>query len=72
MCVNESLIVLSYLIVFKELYPLFAEYKNTIIVDICLPLIATTQEDLKQFQGDPQGFLSLTLSIRDENVIWKR
>lgn len=53
---------------FPELYTFFADYKNTMIVDICLPLIASTKHDLQMFKDDPQSFVNETADLVDDEV----
>jgi len=65
-CVLECLNVLTRLVKFPELYTFFSSYKNAVIVDICLPLIASTKYDLEKFKDDPQGFVNLTAELIDE------
>lgn len=64
----ECLNVLTRLVAFPELYTFFSSYKNTMIVDICLPLIASTKYDLQMFKEDPQGFVNLTADLVDDEV----
>lgn len=50
------------------LYTLFSNYKQMIMMYICLPLIASTKEELMLFQTDPQGFVSLTTNVEEDQV----
>jgi len=65
-CALNCLNVLTRLVRFPELYTFFSSYKNAIIVDICLPLIASTKYDLEKFKDDPQGFVNLTAELVDD------
>lgn len=63
--------ILANLTAFQELYTPFSDYKNMIIMDICLPLIASTKKDIAMFSDDPQNFVNITSNLEEDQVICK-
>ncbi|KRX04002.1 Armadillo-type fold [Pseudocohnilembus persalinus] len=52
----------------QDFYHLFAENKNTLLLNVILPLMRTTPSEIDDFQDNPQQFVNLALDTCDKQL----